>query len=85
MEKFKFKNLDEDLEAVLKTLKDFKPYRPCLQIIPQNWKSIVYTAVILAIKYWDDRYFWNMDVVDRLKIFDIHHTSKWEHMALEIL
>lgn len=62
---------DRQLAKIISDLKNFKTRKPCLQILPLNWKSIVYTAVLIATKYWDDKYYWNIDVVERLKIFDI--------------
>lgn len=83
----KFKKYEEDYEngPLIEELKGFKPMRPCLQILPQNWKPLIYTAVIMATKYWDDKYYWNVDVVNRLQMFDLQSMNKWENMFLEIL
>ena len=63
----------------------FEPYRPLFQLTPSNWKSIVYTAIILAVKLIEDRNIWNIDIVTNLNIFDLRHTNKYEHLFLNIL
>jgi len=41
--------------------------------------------MLTAIKYWEDKYFWNIDVVNKLKIFDLRHTNLYEHLFLELI
>ena len=37
------------------------------------------------MKYIDDRYFWNIDIVEKLRIFDLKATNKFEHLFLNLL
>jgi hypothetical protein len=64
---------------------NFVPFRPLLQLTPANWKPIVYTALILAIKYLEDRRYWNKDIVDNTMLFDIKDTNNFEHLFLNII
>jgi len=66
-------------------LLDFEGCYPQIQILPTSWKPLIYTSILLAIKYWDDIYFWNVDVVNRLKMFDVKTTNDFENMFLRIL
>ena len=50
-----------------------------------NWKPILYIALITATKYLEDRYFWNIDIVNHLKLFDIKVTNRYEHIFLNLL
>ena len=77
--------MDPQILKIVDELRGFRPNRPCLQILPQNWKSIVYSTLIIAAKYWDDKYYWNIDVVNRVQMFDIEHMNKYENGILEIL
>ena len=40
--------------------------------------------MVTARKYWDDNYFWNVDVVDALRIFDTKYTAKFEILLLNL-
>ena len=52
---------------------------------PANWKPIVYTSVILAIKNLEDRVYWNKDIVDFTLLFDIKETNNFEHLFLNLI
>lgn len=58
---------------------------PLLHIQPKNWRSIIYTAVLLAVKYWEDRVYWNNKVVEKLQIFDLKTTNKFENLFIELI
>lgn len=49
-----------------------------------NWRPIVYTCLLIATKFWDDKYFWNIDVVRKLKLFNLHYTNKYENIIIAI-
>ena len=59
--------------------------KPQLQIYPMNWRPLMFTSILIATKFYEDKYFWNIDVVERLKIFDIEHTNKYEHLLVRLL
>ena len=58
---------------------------PLLHVQPKNWRSLVYTSIMLAIKYWDDNVYWNCQIVDKLQIFDLKTTSRFENLFLELI
>ena len=43
-----------------------------------NWRPIVYSAMLVAAKYWEDYYFWNVDFVDCLKLYPVQATNRME-------
>ena len=52
---------------------------------PANWKPIVYTSVILAIKNFEDRLYWNKDIVDHTLLYDIKETNNFEHFYVNLI
>jgi hypothetical protein len=53
--------------------------------LPCNWKPVLYTALMIGVKFYDDIYFWNIDLVNRLNTFSLDEMNKWENLLLEIL
>ena len=41
--------------------------------------------MLTSLKYLDDRYFWNIDLVEKLRVFDLKSTNKYEHLFLNLL
>lgn len=39
----------------------------------------------MATKYWEDKYFWNIDVVEKIKVFDLKQTNKFENLFVLLL
>ena len=35
-----------------------------IEIRNVNWKPLIFTAILLASKFWEDINFWNVDYVD---------------------
>lgn len=62
---------------------------PLLHIQSMNWRSIIYTSIILAFKCWDDRCIRfnkiNEGIVDKTKIFDKQTTKKFENIYLTLI
>ena len=50
-----------------------------------NWRPLVYTSILLATKFYEDRFFKNIDVVNKLKIFDLASTNRYEHTFLDLM
>ena len=73
--------VEQQLDELLQTSSLF----PMFQLNVFNWKPILYTAIIVAIKFLDDRYFWNIDIVNKLKLYDLQTTNHYEHMFLNLL
>ena len=43
-----------------------------------NWKPLLFTAILLASKFWEDIYFWNVDYVDALAIYNLKSINRME-------
>lgn len=78
---FEMVDENEDYNKLL----EFNPYRPLFQLTPSNWRVVLYTSIITAVKYIEDRNIWNIDIVNTLSLFDLIHTNKYEHLFLNVL
>ena len=58
--------------------------RGSVQLLTINWKPIVYTAMLLAAKYWEDYYFWNVDFVEALRFYPVKATNRLESTFLAL-
>jgi hypothetical protein len=88
IKKFKIspKDLTFDLQDLIDDVANYKSKRPILQLLPFNWKGLVYTAMIVSIKYiYDVKRYWNIDFVNKIHLFDLINTNKFENLLLEIL
>jgi len=54
---------------------NYKPNIPQFQVNSFNWRGILYASSLVAVKYWEDKYFWNIDVVRKLNLFNIKYTN----------
>jgi hypothetical protein len=43
-----------------------------------NWKPLLFTAILLASKFWEDINFWNVDYVDALRIYNLKSINRME-------
>ena len=43
-----------------------------------NWKPLLFTAILLASKFWEDINFWNVDYVDALAIYNLKSINRME-------
>ena len=50
-----------------------------------NWKPLLFTSILVASKYWEDRYFWNVDIVEQLQLFTLEETNHFENLFTCIL
>ena len=55
-----------------------------VQLLTINWRPILYTALLLAAKYWEDIYFWNVDFVDCTRVFQLRATNILESTFLAL-
>mgnify|MGYP001605388028 CR=1 FL=1 len=42
-----------------------------VQLLSFNWKPILFTAILVAAKFWEDLVFWNIDFVEGLKLYPL--------------
>ena len=43
-----------------------------------NWKPLLFTAILLASKFWEDINFWNVDYVDGLGLYPLKSINRME-------
>jgi len=43
-----------------------------------NWKPLLFTAILLASKFWEDINFWNVDYEDHLNLYDLKAINRME-------
>jgi hypothetical protein len=43
-----------------------------------NWKPLLFTAILLASKFWEDVNFWNVDYEDQLGIYALKSINRME-------
>lgn len=65
-------------------MEQFDPQVAQFQLTATNWRGVIYSLMVTSRKYWDDNYFWNVDVVDALRIFDTKYTAKFEILLLNL-
>ena len=49
-----------------------------------NWKPLVFTAILLASKFWDDISFWNIDYVETLELWSLRAINRMESEFLSL-
>ena len=49
-----------------------------IEIRDFNWKPLVFTATLLASKFWEDIIWYNVDFVDTLKIYSLKSINRLE-------
>ena len=50
-----------------------------------NWRPLLFSCLILAIKFYDDIYFWNIDVIDRVGTFTVSEMTAYENMITRLI
>eukprot|EP00347_Sterkiella_histriomuscorum_P019477 403341485 len=49
-----------------------------VQVLSFNWKPIVYTAILVAAKFWEDINLWNKDFSDSIDLYPLKSTNQLE-------
>ena len=49
-----------------------------IEIRNVNWKPLIFTAILLASKFWEDINFWNVDYVDQLDLYSLVAVNRME-------
>lgn len=49
-----------------------------------NWKPLVFTAILLASKFWEDINFWNIDYVEQLELYGLKQINRMESEFLSL-
>jgi hypothetical protein len=57
-----------------------EPLRPLFQVTPYNWRPIVYTSLIMSIKYQEDLQIKNKLIYQALELFDPAQMHYWMHI-----
>lgn len=43
-----------------------------------NWRPLLFTAILLASKFWEDINFWNVDYEDQLNLYPLKAINRME-------
>ena len=49
-----------------------------------NWRPMLFTAILLASKFWDDISFWNVDFVEALEVYALKQVNRLESEFLSL-
>ena len=49
-----------------------------------NWKPLMFTAILLASKFWEDINFWNVDYVEGLDLYPLKAINRMESEFLSL-
>ena len=49
-----------------------------IEIRDLNWKPLVFTAILLASKFWEDIIWYNVDFVDNLQMYSLKSVNRME-------
>lgn len=55
-----------------------------IEIRDSNWKPLVFTATLLASKFWEDIIWYNVDFVETLKIYSLKSINRLESEFLSL-
>ena len=84
-----FQKAQMSSECIIMTLiyceRLFLPTTGSLAIRSDNWKSILFSCMILASKVWDDLSMWNVDFSLVCPSYTLAHINRLETSLLEIL
>lgn len=64
------------IEAIMKQAR--------IEIRYNNWRPLLFTAILLASKFWEDICFWNIDYVERLDLFPLKSINRMESEFLSL-
>ena len=60
-------------------------YKSGFRLMPQNWRTVVFTMLILSCKMWDDLSITNLDMTNLWQGITLERINQLERHALEIL
>lgn len=55
-----------------------------IEIRDFNWKPLVFTATLLASKFWEDIIWYNVDFVDNLEMYSLRSINRMESEFLSL-
>ena len=55
-----------------------------IEIRDFNWKPLVFTATLLASKFWEDIIWYNVDFVDNLQMYSLRSINRMESEFLSL-
>ena len=55
-----------------------------IEIRDLNWKPLVFTATLLASKFWEDIIWYNVDFVENLQMFSLRSINRLESEFLSL-
>lgn len=71
----------------LKTLEiaELQPLRPLFQVMPYNWKPILYTALAISVKFQEDLSIETQLLCRATRMFNKQQTNKWMNVFTSII
>lgn len=76
-------NLKE--EELMEQLLSFKPMRPLFQVTVTNWKNMLFTCLVTAAKFLEDRIFFNSDIADQVDFISLEDLNTFQHIIIGML
>jgi hypothetical protein len=55
-----------------------------IEIRDFNWRTLVFTAILLASKFWEDIIWYNVDFVDNLQLYSLRSINRLESEFLSL-
>jgi hypothetical protein len=49
-----------------------------IEIRHVNWRPLLFTAILLASKFWEDINFWNVDYAENLDLYPLKSINRME-------
>lgn len=49
-----------------------------IEIRQNNWRPLVFTAILLASKFWEDVIWFNVDFVDNMELYPLKSINRME-------
>ena len=55
-----------------------------IEIRSINWRPLLFTAILLASKFWEDISFWNVDYEDQLDCYPLKSINRMENEFISL-
>lgn len=80
-----FNKSDLLVQETVNQLMKMQPLRPLFQVTAYNWKPILFTALVLSIKYQEDLMINNIQIYHALRMFSVSQINMWMKLFTVLL